>query len=141
MLKVLTTVLLMLKISKLHLDAKESQRQNVRMAAQIFSNRNAMAIQWCGENGLLKSSHWKETANILSLFNAWFDVFNSKIKYGQHSGVNAYGINLNKQTKTINEMTQFIEQMRVGKSSLLQFQKEILLFNKSLTEMFSYIQG
>lgn len=38
-------------------------------------------------------------------------------------------------------MTQFIEQMRVGrKSSLLQFQKGILLSNKSLTEMFSYIQ-
>lgn len=58
------------KISRLHLDAKGPQRQNVRMAAQIFSNRNAMAIQWCGENGLLKFSHWKETADILSLFNA-----------------------------------------------------------------------
>lgn len=68
-------------------------------------------------------------------------VFNSKAKYGQHSGVNAYGINLNEQSKTINEMTQFIEEMRVGqKSSLLPFQKGILLSNKSLTEMSSYIQ-
>lgn len=38
-------------------------------------------------------------------------------------------------------MTQFSEEMRVGqKSSLLPFQKGILLSNKSLTEMSSYIQ-
>lgn len=129
------------KISRAHLDVRGTQRQNVRMAAQVFSNTNAMAIQWCGQNGLLTSNQWKEIADIIKLFNDWFDVFNSQNKYGQHRGVNAYGINLNEQNKTINNMTQFIKEMRVGqKSVLMQFQKGILLSNNSLLEMFSYIQ-
>lgn len=69
------------KLSRAHLDVKETQRQNVKMAAQIFSNRNATAIQWCGENGLLNCKQWKKTAEVLKLFNDWFDVFNSKKKY------------------------------------------------------------
>lgn len=88
------------------------------MAAQVFSNKNAMAIQWCGENGLLKSKHWEETAGTLKLYNDWFDIFNSKNKYGQHNDLNAYGINLDKQNKTINNMTKFIEEMRIGQKKV-----------------------
>lgn len=128
------------KLSRAHLDVKGTQRQNVKMAAQIFSNRNATAIQWCGENGLLNCKQWKKTAEVLKLFNDWFDVFNSKKKY-EHSDRCAYGINLEKQNKIINDMNQFIKKLRVGqRSTLLPFQKGILLCNKSLVEMFLYIQ-
>lgn len=89
---------------------------------------------------MLVSEQWKQTSNIVKLFNDWFDVMNSKLKY-QRSGSHAYGINLQQQNKIIDDMSQFIEEMRVGKrASLLQFQKGILLCNKSLREMFCYIQ-
>lgn len=34
------------KLSKLHLDVKGTQRQKVKLAAQVFSNTNALAIEW-----------------------------------------------------------------------------------------------
>ncbi|KAL6416868.1 hypothetical protein ACFW04_014787 [Cataglyphis niger] len=112
------------KLSRTHLDVKETQRQNVKLAAQIFSNKNAVAIKWCEENSLLKSKQWKKTADIFKLFNDWFDVFNSKNKYGYHSGTNAYGINLEEQNQVINNMNKFIIKFRVGqRSKLLLFQK------------------
>lgn len=130
------------KISHTHLDAKGTQRQNVKLAAQIFANQNALAIRWCGSNGLLHSVNWKHTADILKLFNDWFDVFNSSSQYGRHSGLHAYGTNLDVQNETINKMNAFITEMRVGqKTNLLPFQKGILVCNESLQEMFTYIQN
>lgn len=69
------------KLSRAHLDAKGAQRQNVKLAVQIFSNRNALALRWCGQNNLLTSTQWKLTSEVLKLFNDWFDIFNSRLKY------------------------------------------------------------
>jgi len=129
------------KLSTTHLDATGTRRQNVKLAAQIFSNTNSSAIRWCGSNGFLHSDNWEHTADVLKLFNDWFDIFNSSMKYGHH-GSHAYGINLEEQDKTIIKMNTFIEEMRVGrKKTLLQFQKGILVCNKSLQEMFTYIKN
>lgn len=63
-------------------------------------------------------------------------------KYGKRSESYAYGINIEQQNKIINNMSEFIEEMRVGKkTSLMQFQKGILLCNRSLLEMFAHIQN
>lgn len=129
------------KLSVAHLDVKGSQRQNVKLAAQVFSNTNATAIRWCGEQGLLMSLQWKETANVLQLFNDWFDLFNSKYKYGRSNISHAYGTNIKEQNTILDNMNDFIQAMRVGKrSTLLPFQKGILLCNKSLRDMFIYVQ-
>ncbi|KAL6418202.1 hypothetical protein ACFW04_012276 [Cataglyphis niger] len=107
------------KLNRTHLDIKGTQRQNIKLAAQIFSNKNAVAIKWCGENSLLKSKQWKKTADILKLFNDWFDQ-----EQIYHSGTNAYGINLEEQNQIINNMNKFIIKFRVGqRSKLLLFQK------------------
>jgi len=128
------------KLSRAHLDIKGAQRQNVKMAAQVFSNTNALAIRWCGEKNLLTSPQWKQTADILKLFNDWFDIFNSNFKFGHCTSSHAYGINIDEQNKIIANMNEFILEMRVGRrSTLLQFQKGILVCNKSLIEMFPYI--
>jgi len=129
------------KLSSTHLDVKGTRRQNVKLAAQIFSNTNSLAIRWCGSNGFLHSNNWEHTADVLQLFNDWFDIFNNSMKYG-HYGSHAYGINLEEQDKTIIKMNTFIEEMRIGrKTSQLQFQKGILICNKSLQEMFIYIKN
>lgn len=129
------------KLSRAHLDPKGTQRQNVNLAAQLFSNRNALAIKWCGQNNLLRSTHWKHMSKVLKLFNDWFDLFNSRLKYGHCSESHAYGMNIQEQNQIITNMNEYIEEMRVGqRTSLLPFQKGILLCNRSLRQMFTYIQ-
>lgn len=131
------------KLSRAHLDVKGSQRQNVKLAAQIFSDRNAVAIRWCGQNNLLVSSQWKETSDILKLFNDWFDIYNCRLKYNHCSTSHAYELEdyIEEQNRIITNMNSFIEEMRVGRrTSLLQFQKGILLCNRSLQEIFVYLQ-
>lgn len=113
------------KLSRTHLDAKGTLRQKVKLATQVFSNTNASAIRWCGANGLLHSDNWEYTAYVFKLFNDWFDVFNSTLQYGHHSGLYAYGVNLEEQNKIIIEIDIFIKEMRVGKKkTLLQFLKK-----------------
>lgn len=129
------------KLNRMHIDVKGTQRQNVKLAAQIFSNQNALAIRWCGEKGFMSCIHWKYTSNVLKLFNDWFDIFNSNLKYGKCNESHAYGINVEIQNKIICNMDEFIKEIRVGqRTSLMQFQKGILVCNKSLQEMFLYIQ-
>lgn len=87
------------KLSQAHLDAKGTQRQKVKLVVQIFSNRNALTIKWCGENNLLVSTQWKHMSEVLKLFNDWFDVFNSRLKYGHCSESHAYGMNIERKMK------------------------------------------
>lgn len=84
----------------------------------------------------------EDTAYVLKLFNDWFDVFNSNLKYGHHSGLHAYGTNIEEQNKILSEMNAFIKEMRVGtRRALLTFQKGILLCNASLRQILPYIQN
>lgn len=129
------------KLSRAHLDVKGSKRQNVKLAVQIFSNTNALAIKWCGENGFLVCKEWKYTSEMLKLFNDWFDIFNSNFKYGKCCTSHAYGIDIERQNEIIMNMDEFMKEVRVNiRKTLMHFQKGILLCNKSLQEMFSHIQ-
>lgn len=103
------------------------------MAAKVFLNTDASAICWCGGKSLFISSQWKRTADVIKLFNDWFDVFNSKFKFkniffkfGYSNSSHAYGINLDEQNEIIANMNESIQVMRVvRRSKLLRFQKEI----------------
>lgn len=129
------------KLSRRHLDVQGVQRQNVSLAVQIFSLLNASSIKWYGSQGLLRSQNWRKTADVLEAFNDWFDVFNTYMKYGKHSGLRGYGVNLNEQNRILDNMSHLISEMRVGKRrSLMQFQKGILLCNMSLKSLFQYLQ-
>lgn len=110
----------------------------MKLATQLFSNTNAAAIEWCGLHGFMKDYlTWSETARFLNLINRWFDLFNSVCKFGNHEGLHAYGIHLEKQNAILNEVTQVIQNLRVGKrNSLLPFQKYILLSNTSLMRLY-----
>lgn len=130
------------KLSRFHLDVKGTQRQNVKLAAQVFSNTNATALEWCGKKGFIKDClEWSETAKFLKLFNDWFDLFNSSNKFGSHSGIHAYGINTEKQNELLAEVSLLVKDMRVGKkNNLLPFQKGILINNESLKNLYNDIK-
>lgn len=127
------------KLSRFHLDIKGTQRQNVKLATQVFSNTNAIALEWCGEKGFIEDClEWSETAKFITLFNDWFDLFNSSSKFGSHSGMHEYGINAEKQNELLAKVSLLVKDMRVGKrSNLLPFQKGILISNESLKNLYN----
>ena len=125
------------KVSEEHIFVKN--KQNVKLAAQLFSNSTAKAVQFCGEKGLLNSG-WEAAAKTLQLFNDWYDVFNSSFPYNSQPGKNAYGLNLEYQNKIIDYMSSFIKSLRVcGWKSALPFQNGILISNESLKQLFSFL--
>lgn len=130
------------KINDYHLSIKGTERQKVRPAAQLLSNTVAKAVEWCGMEGFLSNTHWKETSTFIKLINDWFDVFNSQVKYGSHPGANAFGVDLEKQIMILNETSETVSQMMVGNhKALIPFQKGIVLSNNSLIELFQYLQN
>lgn len=127
------------KLTKEHIYVKPKDKQNVKLAAQFFSNSTANALRFHGEKGLI-NGNWKDTADILQLFNNWFDLLNSNVPYTSQAEKNAFGINLETQKKILEEMSTFIEDSRVfGSKTLLPFQHGILLTNKSLIGLFDHL--
>lgn len=53
------------KVSNKHIEVIGSQRQNVKLAAQIFSNSLAKALLYCGENNYLNLKNWKVVHNFI----------------------------------------------------------------------------
>lgn len=128
-------------ISRAHLDVKGNQRQSVKLAAQVFSYRNAKAIEYCGKQKYFSHNNWQIMSKVLHLFNDWFDVFNCQSKFGKHSGLRAYGVDLQKQDSILDQMDELVINMRTSKrSTLLPFQKGILLCNRSLRQLFQYVK-
>lgn len=128
-------------LTQKHLDVRNQQQQSVKLAAQIFSRRNALAIKYCGEHGFFSEDQtWDELSKMLLLINDWFDVCNSQGKYGQH-GTEAYGVDLKNQDEIFDKMSRFVLNLRVKrKSHLLPFQKGILLMNASLKGLLQYLK-
>jgi len=127
-------------LSRLHLDVKGSQRQSVKLAAQVFSRRNAKAIEYCGKHKFLHNN-WQIMSKVLNLFNDWFDLFNCQSKFGKHSGLRAYGVDLQKQNIILEQMDELVNNMRTPKrSTLLPFQKGILLSNHSLRQLLQHVK-
>lgn len=61
--------------------------------------------------------------------------------YGNHPGLNKYGIELEKQNDILAKMTLFIQEVRIGDhKTLLPFQKGILLCNFLLKNLYEYLK-
>ena len=134
------------KLETKHLDVKGPERQRVSLAALVFSNSSAEAIRFCGLNGYLdeeseKCEDYEDCADFLKLINDWFDILNSKRKYGFKRECNSYGLDLEYQNSILNLVTDTMKSMKMGKHrSLLLFQKGIILTNTSLQQLFPYLE-
>lgn len=80
------------KISKYHLELKRSERQKVRPAVQLLSSTVAKAIEYCAIHSSCMPASWELVSNFVQLINDWFDLFNSKSKFGSEPKKNAYGV-------------------------------------------------
>lgn len=129
------------KLTQYHLDVRGSQRQKVRPAVQLLSNSVSKAIKYLGQKGFMSpDDSWEKVSEVVGLFNDWFDLFNSRSKFGGCPEKNAFGIDLEKQYDILRNVSTLIEKIRVGKhKSLVPFQKGILLSNRSLSELYQYL--
>ena len=62
---------------------------------------------------MVKSGNWKDTADILQVFNDWFDICNTNLPYISQNEKCAFGINLELQKRILEDMSIFIENSRV----------------------------
>ena len=130
------------KLEQKHIDVAGSERQRVFLLAQVFSNTTAEAIRWYGQNGFLNNQFYEECADFFKCVNDWFDLFNTKKKYGKTIASCAYGSkDLEKQNEILDKMTYYMENIEIQKhKSLLPFQKGIISNNIALKELLLYLK-
>lgn len=131
------------KLSELHLNVSGQQRQRVKYAAQLLSNSCSNSLKYLGDRGLLRSSNWKETADLIKLVDEWFDVMNSSHKFGEKRSLDAFGVNLSHQTNILLKMIEVMSSMRVKdplRKGLLMFQKGAILSSYSLIGLYNMLQ-
>lgn len=125
--KITTEVNVCHKLTPMHLTCEGSQRQNVKLAAQLLSHNTASALT---RYQLIEDTKLNNnTANFIELINNWFDLANVAHPHNYSSPFKSpYGKFLKEQNCLFNEVYETINQMRcVGKSCLQIFQKGILM--------------
>lgn len=98
----------MFKLTMKHITVTGSERQNVRMAAQILSHTTAVNLRrhfGQYEEALL-------LAEIIEKINAWFDVMNSYQIYNTVPSKKCYGTDIQLQNGILDDMAEFISNMR-----------------------------
>jgi len=51
-------------LSRFYLDVKGNQRQSIKLAAQVFSRRNAKAIEYCGKHKFCLHNNWQVMSKV-----------------------------------------------------------------------------
>lgn len=123
------------KITPLHLNCERAQRQNVKLAAQLFSNTTATALKHYlpGEDKEASAA----IGNFFQLVNNWFDIMNSYSPSTSIPSKRPYGTNLPLQDECLNEMVSTISGMTCkGKNSMQIFQRGIIMSTKALQSLY-----
>ena len=122
------------KLTEHHINCTGSQRQRVRLAAQLLSHTSATAMR-CLSHGKAAQS------NFVDLINDWFDVVNSRMKYSKKKLECGYGIHLAEQSSVLRKMVETAEKMRcVGKrTSNTPFQRGLIITSKSLLRLYEVL--
>lgn len=90
------------KLSLKHLEVKATERQNVRLAAELFSHSVAKSIQKMFPN----DNDAKKLAEFIDLVNSWFDIMNSYSLNGI-GYKKPYGMDLTEQNKILGSCDYF----------------------------------
>jgi hypothetical protein len=98
------------KINQKHLDVERTNRQNVRLPAQLLSNNLSTALlhDKPGENKQMAAN----LGHLISDINIWFDI--CYVPKGSVPSKNAYGIDLENQNEHLKNVYDLISTMRVN---------------------------
>lgn len=97
------------KLTSKHLTVQGSERQNVRLAAELLSHTTAVNLR-------RHFGQYEEAcllAEMIETVNMWFDVMNSYSLTQSITSKKCYGVELVEQNKILNNMENMVKQMRV----------------------------
>jgi hypothetical protein len=123
------------KLSEAHINCVKSQRQSVKLAAQLLSHTTATALKRYKPG--INSSLCDNLAKFIAETNDWFDVMNSHIVdvFG-FPCKGAYGLHEHQQNAALDTFMHTVETMRCcTKNSMQEFQKGIVMSTKSIKNL------
>ncbi|KFM69485.1 Transposable element P transposase, partial [Stegodyphus mimosarum] len=114
------------KLTETHILCEKSQRQNVRLASQLFSESTAAALERYKSGSDPKLCC--DLAHFIKEVNNWFHIFNSYIpEIFEFPCKSAYEKYITTQDAAIDNFCKTVKNMRcTGKKSLQVFQKDAL---------------
>lgn len=120
------------KLTHFHIDLRQSARQKVKYAAQLFSHHTACLMK-------LKYPNNKNVFNLFETTDKFFDVMNSRFTVDQskkwHS---AFGIDFVNQLQILNNMENMIKSIRfTSHGNWMPFQKGFLISIASIKGIFN----
>ena len=111
------------RLTESHFDCVGSQRQNVRLAAQVFSHSVSRAMTW----NKPEDQELKAKSDTIKLFNDWFDVCNSDGRFNQNILKNPLGtMHIEEQMHVLNKMEKFLNEFKVNSKTPQYWVKGIL---------------
>ena len=123
------------RVGERHLNVKGNLRQNVRMAAQIFSRKMSMAIlHYCSG---IPNVH--QISELFEIVNDGFDVLNSRSSSDSVSARKPFGYYPHYHTTVLRRFEQLVRTIRFGyREELLPFQEGLLI---SINSAFDLLQS
>ena len=94
-----------------------TSKDRVKYAAHLLSESCSNSLTYLGQRGLLQTKNWRETADFIKAVDEWFDTMNSQAKFTKKQSRLAFGIQLDAQTKVLNNMIDLMTNMKVKNSS------------------------
>ena len=99
------------RLTEAHFECVGSQRQNVRLAAQVLSHSVSKAMTWNKD----VDQELKAKSEAVKLFNDWFDVCNSDGRSNQNLLKNPLGTShIEEQMHVLNKMEKFLKEFKVN---------------------------
>lgn len=124
-----------------HFTVKKSERQNVRLAAQLLSNTVGTALL---HYDLKRKNAAKRLGEFIILVNNWFDLFNVRTTKMSTPFKSAYGLFLEEQNELLRETADMFSNLRcIGKptASLQVFQKAVIRTCAGLPILFESVNS
>ncbi|XP_062704502.1 transposable element P transposase [Aedes albopictus] len=131
------------KLTSKHLTVQGSERQNVRLAAELLSHTTAVNLR----RHFGQYEEARLLAEIIEIVNKWFDVMNSYSLTENVPSKKCYGLELEQQNQILDNMETLIKEIRVlskhclpAASGLKLFQKAILISIESTRQLLTEIR-
>jgi hypothetical protein len=120
------------KLKELHLNVKRSQRQNVRLAAELISHTVASALRRYNIDTKL--------ADAIQLMNDWFDLFNTRTGERKNVSTSPYGTLdfVDQQNELLEKVDIFVREMRCCGKPKTSLQVPILYYLMTFPPYFPF---
>lgn len=127
------------KLTEKHVLCEGAERQNVRLAAQLFSHAVSKALEVYKPGNDESIGHLSQFINTV---NDWFDLMNTYVpKKSLQSLKCGYGLFEEEQETCLDKMFEIVSLIRCkGKKKMLPFQKGILMSVSATKGLLAYVK-